>query len=158
MKLLKIMLALVPVLVFAQAELPKDLNTGEKNEIPAVTGAIVMGEPCQEDFKKYCGDNKGDKKAHKKCLKENMDKFSEVCRGHLKEKKEDWKQAHDACKGDMEKYCANVPQGNGGRIKCLKENEASLSAECKTSMAEMKNKRKAWKSEKKKRAKKESNN
>jgi hypothetical protein len=158
MKNLKFIIALLPVLVWAQAELPKDLDVGTKAELPSNTGAVIMGGPCHEDFKKYCGNEKGDRDAKKKCVKENKDKFSEVCRGHLSEMKEEWKQAHDACEGDMAKYCAEMPEGKGGRLQCLKKNEASLSAECKSSMADIKNKRKAWKKENKKRAKKESNN
>lgn len=44
------------------------------------------------------------------------------------------------CKSDMEKFCKDVQPGEGRIIKCLKEHEAELSAECRTKGDELKEK------------------
>lgn len=46
---------------------------------------------------------------------------------------------HDGpCKKDRETYCTNVQAGEGRIIKCMKENEEKLSAECKAAWAKTK--------------------
>ncbi len=47
-----------------------------------------------------------------------------------------------ACKADLEKLCAGVEPGEGRLIKCLKEKESQVSAECKASWDKMKDERK----------------
>lgn len=39
-----------------------------------------------------------------------------------------------ACRPALEQLCANVEKGGGRKIKCLKENEAKLTPECKTAL------------------------
>lgn len=45
-----------------------------------------------------------------------------------------------ACKADAEKFCKDVQPGGGRVMKCLKEHDAELSAECKASQAQTKDK------------------
>jgi hypothetical protein len=40
-------------------------------------------------------------------------------------------KAFAACKADLDKFCKDVKPGGGRLIKCLKEHEAELSADCK---------------------------
>lgn len=47
---------------------------------------------------------------------------------------------HSACKADIEKFCASVEKGEGRIVRCLKENEAQLSTECKEHRDNMKSK------------------
>lgn len=42
------------------------------------------------------------------------------------------------CKADVEKLCKDVQPGEGRIVKCLKEHEAELSAECKAKKDEVK--------------------
>ncbi|WII71793.1 cysteine rich repeat-containing protein [Bdellovibrio sp. 22V] len=42
------------------------------------------------------------------------------------------------CKADREKLCAGVEHGKGAMMKCMKDNEAQLSAECKAHIETMK--------------------
>jgi hypothetical protein len=49
-----------------------------------------------------------------------------------------------ACKADIEKFCATVEKGEGRIVKCLKENEASLSESCLAKRNEMKEKHKGF--------------
>lgn len=39
--------------------------------------------------------------------------------------------ASGPCAADREKFCSGVEKGGGQIVKCLKDNEAQLSAECK---------------------------
>lgn len=36
-----------------------------------------------------------------------------------------------ACQQDVATHCKNIERGRGNRLRCLKENEAKLSPECK---------------------------
>jgi hypothetical protein len=38
----------------------------------------------------------------------------------------------EACKADVQKFCADVPRGQGKMRACLDANKDKLSAECKT--------------------------
>lgn len=48
-----------------------------------------------------------------------------------------------ACKADIEKFCKDVKPGGGAIMKCLKEHDAELSAECKDRESAMKENTKA---------------
>ncbi len=52
------------------------------------------------------------------------------------------KAAHQACDGDIQKFCKDVKPGQGRIVGCLKEHEKELSAECKAKMTEAKRDRK----------------
>ena len=43
----------------------------------------------------------------------------------------------DVCRADVERLCKGVQPGGGRIAQCLKDNEASVSAECKQHMAKM---------------------
>src|ERR1041384_3786357 len=40
------------------------------------------------------------------------------------------------CRGDIEKFCADVSEGKGRIARCLKRNETKLSAACKDAVAQ----------------------
>lgn len=46
--------------------------------------------------------------------------------------------AQGPCAADMEKFCKDVEKGGGKVHKCMKDNEANLSPECKSHMEKMK--------------------
>ena len=45
--------------------------------------------------------------------------------------------AKAACAGDIQKFCANVPQGGGAIAKCLRGHKAELSPDCQKGMQAM---------------------
>jgi len=47
-------------------------------------------------------------------------------------------QHEGPCKADREKFCKDVQPGEGRIVKCLKEHEAELTAECKAKKEEIK--------------------
>ncbi|MBX2996478.1 MAG: cysteine rich repeat-containing protein [Bdellovibrionaceae bacterium] len=52
-------------------------------------------------------------------------------------------EVKEACKNDIEKLCKGTKPGKGEVMKCLKEHEAQVSAECKAAGQEMKHDMKA---------------
>lgn len=46
--------------------------------------------------------------------------------------------AEGPCAQDRETYCKDVEHGGGAMFKCMKENEAKLSEDCKAHLADMK--------------------
>jgi len=48
-----------------------------------------------------------------------------------------------ACRADAEKLCKDVQPGDGRMARCLKQHEASVSAECKEAMAQARQKMQA---------------
>jgi hypothetical protein len=44
-------------------------------------------------------------------------------------------RAEDACRADVERFCAGIPKGGGRIAACLKANEAYVSPECKADLA-----------------------
>ena len=52
-----------------------------------------------------------------------------------------------ACQADVERFCKDVPRGRGGIMKCLKQHESELSAECKAEGEKMTAKREERKKE-----------
>lgn len=51
------------------------------------------------------------------------------------------------CKADFEKFCSNVPKGEGRRIKCFKEHETELSPACQAKMKNMQDKLESFKND-----------
>lgn len=92
--------------------------------------------PCRKDFETLCPGVKPGHGAIKDCLKDKQDKISQECKDKLAQKKEKAKELKEVCAKDVEAFCKEVKKGKGRIIKCLKEheNDASLSAECKSEL------------------------
>ncbi|MFP5519402.1 MAG: cysteine rich repeat-containing protein [Bdellovibrionia bacterium] len=108
--------------------------------------AFAQGGPCAADMQKLCSGKMGPKGGGMKCLMEQKESLSAECREHIEGAKEKMKGAIKdiaaACEADRDKFCKDVPGGKGRIMKCLKENESQVSAECK---AELSDKRAAFK-------------
>ena len=40
-------------------------------------------------------------------------------------------EAHEACKEDISKYCKDIQPGRARIVRCLKEHDADISADCR---------------------------
>jgi hypothetical protein len=105
--------------------------------------------PCAADMKKLCGDVKAGGGAKMRCMKEHEKDLSAECKAKLAEKKEqrhEMKEARhqqrEACAADMKKFCSDVKPGGGAKMRCMKEHEKELSAECKAQHAKLQDLRK----------------
>jgi hypothetical protein len=94
--------------------------------------------PCASDIAKFCKDVKPGGGGQSKCLKENENELSPACKTFVTEGRKKAKEGREACKADIEKFCKDVKQGGGKIMKCLKDNEAKLSSECKQTLPKAK--------------------
>jgi hypothetical protein len=100
-----------------------------------VTPVAAQQRPCREDLQKLCPDVKPGGPEARKCLKDNLEKLSEGCRQRItaaRAQRQGYPARFKGCEGDLDKFCKDVMQGAGRLIKCLREHESDLTAECKT--------------------------
>lgn len=90
--------------------------------------------PCAEDIAKFCKDVKPGKGGIAKCLKQHEGELSGGCKDSLSARKQKAQEFSQACKNDAAQYCKDTKPGDGKMLKCLKQNEGSLSAECKEAL------------------------
>ena len=100
-----------------------------------------FSQACQSDVQRYCTGMTPGQRRIADCLKENEANLSQACRDELaqaRDRREHMRQRmrefEQACRGDAEQYCADVQPGGGRLLRCLKQNEAKLSAGCKAAM------------------------
>jgi len=128
-------IAILAVLLFAAAAAVKAA------EAPAAKGkAQEPAEACKADVEKFCKDVTPGGGRIMACLKAYEDKISEGCKATREKGKErgmeKMKKFMEACKTDMDKLCKDVKGGHGEKVRCLKQNEKSLSAGCATELKE----------------------
>ena len=90
--------------------------------------------PCAEDAAKFCKDVKPGKGGLAKCLKEHESELSASCKDSMSEKKQKAQDFSEACKNDVSQFCKDTKPGRGRVLKCLKQHEDELSADCKQAM------------------------
>jgi hypothetical protein len=96
---------------------------------------------CSKDIAKFCKDVKPGGGRILDCLKQHEKDLSAACKEQVtkrEEKAEKSGELSQACKGDVDKLCKDVKLGGGRILKCLKENESKLSAQCKATLAKTK--------------------
>jgi len=91
--------------------------------------------PCAGDIQKFCSDIQPGGGAVLQCLKAHQANLSDACKQAGEELKQKILSFAAACEADSEKYCKDIQPGGGRKIKCLKDNLANLSPDCKTQVA-----------------------
>lgn len=86
---------------------------------------------CRADAEKFCKDVQPGHGNIARCMKQYEADLSPACKERIAEGKEKAKEFVQACKTDAEKFCKGVAPGQGRILRCLKENEAQLSPDCK---------------------------
>ncbi len=89
---------------------------------------------CRADIAALCPNlqpGRGDHRAVFQCLQSQQDKLSASCKAEMAEMKAREEAAKEACKPDVEKFCAGVEAGGGRLRDCLKQHESELSDACK---------------------------
>ena len=96
--------------------------------------------PCRPDIEKHCADVERGGGALARCLREHEKDLSPGCRDHVgarhAERKERAEAVSAACKSEVAKHCADHEPGEGGLIRCLRDQEADLSKECRAALPE----------------------
>lgn len=104
----------------------------------AVHGGPHHDGPCAKDVETLCpGIKPGDGRIAT-CLKEHQDKVSPECKAQHEKMKEARHEMKEACKGDIEKFCADIKKGRGRIMKCMKQHKDELSEGCRSEMADLK--------------------
>jgi Golgi apparatus protein 1 len=96
---------------------------------------------CKADAEQHCKGVEPGKGRMVACLRKNEANLSAGCKEQMAKMDERREQAHErmsqareACKGDAKQLCADVKPGEGRMMRCLKDNEAKLSAGCKAAL------------------------
>ena len=92
---------------------------------------------CKADVEKFCPQVKPGGGRIAQCLKQNQAQLSASCQERIKMVAARLKEVHQACEDDVQQYCAGVKPGEGRIAQCLKQHKDKLSAECKTQIAEL---------------------
>jgi Cysteine rich repeat len=99
-----------------------------------VTLATAEERPCRADIEKFCQEVKPGGGRMAECLQKHREELSPACRARGQEMRERIKEAHEACKEDISKYCGEVRPGEGHIAACLRLHDKDLSADCRASM------------------------
>jgi hypothetical protein len=91
--------------------------------------AVAQGA-CREDVERLCAGVRAGQGRIATCLMDKQAELSTECKEQIEQMRARAKQFAQACKGDIRKYCKGMRPGGGKLAKCLKDNEAKLSAAC----------------------------
>ncbi|MGD0278075.1 MAG: cysteine rich repeat-containing protein [Smithella sp.] len=86
--------------------------------------------PCKADIDKFCKDVKPGHEQTAQCMRRHENELSSSCEYYIDAEKEKARDFIKACKPDAEKYCKDIRSGHGRIARCLKRNQAKLSADC----------------------------
>jgi hypothetical protein len=90
---------------------------------------------CKADVEKFCPSVQPGGGRIAQCLKQNKAQLSASCQERIKMVAARLKEVAKACEDDVQQYCVGVKPGEGRVAQCLKEHKDKLSAECKTQIA-----------------------
>jgi Golgi apparatus protein 1 len=101
------------------------------------TGIKKIETSCGEDLKKYCSTVTPGEGRILYCMQAHEDKISDGCAAVLDEvvfqaetTADRLREAVNACRGDIDKFCANTQPGQGRLAACLAANRTSVSKGC----------------------------
>jgi hypothetical protein len=98
---------------------------------------------CKADMNQYCKDITPGQGRMMACLKSHEDKLSPACSKEWKSAKthmkKEWKEARQACGGDVQKFCKEAT-GHKEVSQCLNQHMSQLSGSCKNYQTSMKDK------------------
>ena len=99
---------------------------------------------CSSDVKTYCSTVTPGEGRLIFCMLAHEDKISTKCDYALYKARENAgraldrvAQTADACWQDIEKLCANIPEGGGRIAQCLVDNKAKLRSACRAALAKL---------------------
>lgn len=106
-----------------------------------MAGVKKLEAGCGADVKKFCSSVTPGEGRLFFCILAHEDKLSTKCDYALFEASRNLERAldrvelaADACWTDIEKHCADIPEGGGRIMQCLAGKKASVSAACRTAI------------------------
>jgi len=103
--------------------------------VPAM--AATQDRACANDVKQFCSDVQPGRSNVMQCLREHQADLSAACKDRIQEAQTRAQETRQACQSDAAKFCADVSAGRGGVLRCLRQHESELSAECKASLPQV---------------------
>lgn len=88
------------------------------------------GGNCKADIEKFCKNVQPGQGRIVQCMKQHENELSHACKEQLEAEREKEQDFVKACKPDAEKFCKNVKPGQGRVVRCLKQHQTELSANC----------------------------
>jgi Cysteine rich repeat len=102
-----------------------------------LAGSVFAAPSCKADVAQFCPQVHPGGGRIAQCLKEHEAQLSEGCKERIKMVVARMKEVKEACEDDVQQFCAGVKMGGGRVAHCLKQHEDKLSAECKTQITDM---------------------
>ena len=130
-------IALIPlcVSISSAAYAQTDIANSIREKLAA--GFKKLETACGEDLKKYCSTVTPGEGRFLRCIEAHEDKLSDGCSSALDEvayrveaAADNLREAMDACRGDLDKFCATTQPGQGRLAACLAANKTSVSKNC----------------------------
>lgn len=115
----------------------------QKGPVEAMAEGLVetVATGCEKELVAYCKDVTPGQGRVLACLYAHADRLSGKCEYALIDAAAQLERAVSAlayvaneCGGDIEKYCADVPAGEGRLLDCLEKNDRNVSRRCKAAL------------------------
>jgi hypothetical protein len=141
-----LVLVAASVLVSLAVAAPASAQSNPAAKVEArVTAAVQkLQSACSADLQKYCSAVTPGEGRLIYCMMAHEDKISSACDYALYKTAREASQALarvnqaiNACAGDIEKFCASIPAGEGRVAQCLMKNKASLKKVCSAALGKL---------------------
>ncbi|HET9598145.1 MAG TPA: cysteine rich repeat-containing protein [Anaeromyxobacteraceae bacterium] len=98
--------------------------------IAGSAGSARAQDACRADVERLCQGIPAGGGRIAACLKANSAKVSPECKAELASVRQKVKEVGEACRADVESYCAGVKPGRENVLRCLAQNRAMLTPRC----------------------------
>jgi hypothetical protein len=88
-------------------------------------------DACKQDIAQFCPGIQPGGGRLAECLRRHEGELSAACREGSAAARSKLKATHEACAGDVQKYCGEIQPGGGRVARCLQEKRKDLSPECR---------------------------
>jgi hypothetical protein len=104
----------------------------------SVASPVRAADPCAEDVIRLCPGSTVGKGAMRSCLKRNEAALGEACRAKLDADEASARrfvrEFLQACRADVDQYCAAVEPGGGRLVGCLSQHQLEISTPCQSEL------------------------
>lgn len=140
------MYALLIPFVFAGLQMAQSASADSQPTMNQLANSVQTS--CQTDINQFCSDVTPGHGRILSCLNSKQDQLSDGCRVAKATAEENISQRMDKanvafrkdCGSDVQKYCADVPSGQGRVLECLSHHKADLSNSCSKFQAKLEQK------------------
>jgi hypothetical protein len=94
------------------------------------------GGPCRQDVQRLCPDITPGPGGFRDCLQQHAAELSSACQEHVKQMEAKMAAWRQACQGDVQTFCNDVPPGPRNVITCLRQHQNELSQACQDQLAQ----------------------